>query len=122
MKFLGALLTVLLSATSISTFPTRQKKLIYFTLDDGPNAFTVHALDAAKRAGGVPLTFFSVGNAFDPAKWGESNVKKFGEYLWRAFLEGHLLADHSSDHMAHNGPKGAPTPIDAYQNVETDLG
>ncbi len=90
--------------------------VVYLTFDDGPNEGTPHVLDALKAAG-VRATFFINSQTLEPDPKKPGQEKLNAEYLARIVAEGHVLADHSYDHMFHNsrGPQGA------YQDVENDL-
>ena len=61
---------------------------IALTFDDGPNAHTAEVLDALKQLG-VKATFFIVGN----------QAHRHPQLLARIAAEGHLLANHSADHV-----------------------
>ncbi len=69
------------------------------------------------QAYGVRATFFVNSQQFerDPKKPGQELLNAYS--LSRIVQEGHVLADHSYDHMFHNS-RG---PQNAYQDVENDL-
>ena len=101
-----------------------QKKFIYITLDDGPNEHTGAVLDLAK-ATGVPLTFFVLTNSvnLDPevnsGDLRQNEVRRNLELLVRMLGEGHVIGDHSDNHMSHNS---APNSVEnSYNDVEEDL-
>ncbi len=62
-------------------------KVIAFTFDDGPSAYTDKLLDCL-RDNGAKATFFIVGE----------RVSSYPESLKRAYDEGHEIANHSWDH------------------------
>ena len=83
------------------------------TFDDGPGPGTKEVLDALK-AYDVPATFFINSDQLvtpDPKRPNQQAVN--ANQLIRILEEGHILADHSYDHMKHNsnGPQNAYTDI-----------
>ena len=69
-----------------------EKKMAYFTFDDGPSALiTPHILDILK-AEGIKATFFILGTS------AESNP----ELVERIYEEGHMLANHTYTHNYAN--------------------
>ncbi len=90
---------------------------VYLTFDDGPGAGTEEVLDSL-RDFDVPATFFINSDQLvvEDLKKPKSREKS-AESLIRTFEEGHVLADHSYDHMKHN----SNGPQNAYMDVENDL-
>lgn len=91
--------------------------ILYLTFDDGPNAGTTELLDALK-AHEIRATFFiNDDNLEITEKRNETEVLENANNLVRIVAEGHMVADHSYDHMKHNsdGPK------DAYQDISNDI-
>lgn len=64
------------------------QKVIALTFDDGPSVFTPQVLDILKTTG-VPATFFVVGE----------NARRHPEIVRRAAREGHVIGNHSDDHI-----------------------
>lgn len=93
---------------------------VFLTFDDGPINVTLDILDVLK-AQNIKATFFI--NAIHLEGRGGENEDRAAEALRRIILEGHVLGNHSHDHMGHNRPPGvySITAADAYRNVETDL-
>ena len=101
-----------------------RNKFIYITLDDGPNEHTEAVLDLAK-ATEVPLTFFLLTKSLnlDPevnsGDLAQREVRRNLRLLLRMLDEGHVIGDHSDNHMAHNSP---PSMVeDSYNLLEVDL-
>ncbi|TRY63248.1 hypothetical protein TCAL_05770 [Tigriopus californicus] len=91
--------------------------ILYLTFDDGPNLGTTELLDALK-AHNIRATFFiNDDNLEITEKRNETQVLENANNLVRIVAEGHMVADHSYDHMKHNsdGPK------DAYQDISNDI-
>ena len=111
-----ALLLCGLAATAESAAPGR----VFLTFDDGPIDVTLDILDVLK-AQGTRATFFV--NAIHLDGRGGENEDRAGEALRRIILEGHVLGNHSHNHMNHNRPAGvyAIGAAEAYGNLETDL-
>ena len=98
--------------------------LLYMTFDDGPNFGTEVVLDAFKAAGGAGTFFMNCLRlctceiGLPPEYYEKGNCTANQAALVRMVKEGHVLGDHSSDHMAHNhvgggyhyvsGPKDLP--------------
>ena len=93
---------------------------VFLTFDDGPINITLDILDVLKKQD-VKATFFV--NAIHLDGRGGENEDRAREALRRIVAEGHVLGNHSYDHMGHNRPKGvyAITASQAYRDVETDL-
>ncbi|MCI8709023.1 MAG: polysaccharide deacetylase family protein [Dorea sp.] len=69
-----------------------EKPKIALTFDDGPNpAYTGNLLDGLKKRG-VKATFFVLGR----------NVKKYPKLVKRISEEGHLIGNHTYDHIELN--------------------
>ena len=81
------------------------------TFDDGPNVGTPGVLDALKEVG-VKATFFI--NSYQV----EDRYNPYREAVVRMVREGHMVADHSYNHMSHNSPG---TSYNAYQNPLEDM-
>ena len=92
---------------------------VFLTFDDGPIDATLDVLDVLK-AHGVKATFFV--NGIHLAGDGGEREGRAGEALRRTIAEGHVVANHSHDHMAHNRPPGvyAIKAASAFRDVETD--
>jgi len=85
------------------------------TFDDGPNEGTDNVLDAL-RDYGVKATFFiNSDNMYDPKT---AKAEASQKALLKVVDDGHILADHSFDHMSHNS---IDSPRNAYMNVEQDM-
>ena len=84
--------------------------------DDGPGKGTTKVLDALKEFG-VKATFFINSWQLYPDKKHPGAAAINVENLVRIVSEGHMVADHSFDHMHHNsfGPKNA------YMDVNNDI-
>ncbi len=122
------LLAALISCTVLSA-QAAEKGVIYLTFDDGPiNASNqlVNELDAA----GIRATFFI--NAFHMFGEGDENESHATASLQKMFNSGHIIANHSDDHMLHNCTDGVESgafycnrvglwPVKSYRSVETDL-
>lgn len=93
---------------------------VFLTFDDGPINATLDVLDVLK-AQDVKVTFFV--NAIHLDGKGGENEDRATEALQRIVSEGHVLGNHSYDHMAHNRPPGIYSiwAAQAYRDVETDL-
>jgi chitin disaccharide deacetylase len=116
-RFLAAFIMLLaLPAAAADTSLGR----VFLTFDDGPINITLDVLDALK-AQEVKASFFI--NAIHLEGRGGENEDRAQEALRRIVAEGHLLGNHSHDHMGHNRPIGvySITASQAYRDVETDL-
>lgn len=94
---------------------------VFLTFDDGPINTTLDILDELKLRH-VKATFFI--NAIHLDGRGGENEDRAREALRRIVAEGHVLGNHSYDHMGHNRPAAgmyASTAAKAYRDVETDL-
>jgi len=91
--------------------------VVYLTFDDGPNEGSPAVLDALAAAG-VRATFFINAERLqeDAKKPGQAELNAAS--LVRMVQEGHVLADHSYDHMFHN----SPGPRNAYLDLQRDYG
>ncbi|MGV9188103.1 polysaccharide deacetylase family protein [Arcanobacterium canis] len=79
----------LLRGTDSPTYP-KNKKIVFITMDDGPNtSTTARNLDTFKKAG-VHATFYDVGLSL-----GDPEVQKL---MKRQYDEGHAVAIHSNKH------------------------
>lgn len=89
---------------------------LYMTFDDGPNEGTPYVLDALKEVG-VRATFFLNGdNLLDD---NPAIVEMNKNSIVRMVSEGHLLGDHSYDHMVHNTINDSPR--NAYSGINDDI-
>ena len=86
------------------------------TFDDGPNEGTPYVLDALKEAGVRATFFINSDNLHDD---NPEVVAKNKESLIRMVTEGHVIGDHSYDHMAHNTI--GDTPRNAYVGLDSDI-
>ena len=104
-------------------------KTIYLTFDDGPIDATLGLLDALKDAN-IKATFFI--NAFHMYGEGDENEALAAVALQRLLDDGHILANHSYDHMLHNCTDGVQSgaaycnqvglwPVKSYQDAATDF-
>lgn len=96
------------------------KGRVFLTFDDGPIDVTLDILDALKKQD-VRATFFI--NAVHLKGQGGENEGQAQVALQRLITEGHVLGNHSDDHMGHNRPPAvySITAAKAYRDVETDL-
>jgi len=92
-----------------------EKTYLYLTFDDGPNEGTSFVLDALATYN-APATFFiNSDNMYDPKT---AKAEASQRSLLKIVDGGHVLADHSFDHMNHNSND---SPRNAYTNVEQDM-
>ena len=89
---------------------------VYMTFDDGPNEGTPYVLDALKAAG-VRATFFI--NSDNLLENNPTVAARNKESLIRMVREGHVIGDHSYDHMIHNTI--VDTPRNAYVGLDSDI-
>lgn len=103
------------NSVAMETYKVKSPVTLYMTFDDGPNEGT-DAILAALRKAGVKATFFiNSRNIHDPdPRVVARNVKS----ILTMIKDGHVLADHSYDHMYHNSKN---SPKDAYVNLEEDI-
>jgi len=116
-RFLAVIVMVLaLPAAAADTRPGR----VFLTFDDGPINITHEVLDALK-AQGIKASFFI--NAIHLEGRGGEKEDRAQAALRRIVAEGHMLGNHSHDHMGHNRPAGvySITASQAYSDVEADL-
>jgi len=87
----------------ICRLPQAGKKIVYLTFDDGPIPETTPYILETLKKYGVKATFFCVGE----------NVKKYPELYKRIIEEGHIVGNHTFNHL-----KGWETPLETYlENV-----
>ena len=86
------------------------------TFDDGPNKGPSHVLDALKEVR-VRATFFI--NSINLQGESSKVVARNQESLARMVAEGHVLGDHSYDHMFHNTVPD--TARNAYVFLHSDI-
>jgi chitin disaccharide deacetylase len=77
--------------------------IVYLTFDDGPIDATLGVLDVLASRG-VKATFFV--NGFHLHGEGDENEGRAREALLRLLAEGHVVGNHSYDHMLHNCCQG----------------
>jgi len=105
-----------LSPEALAKHKVSSGSYIYMTFDDGPNEGTPYVLDALKEVG-VRATFFINSDNLhldDPAALARNK-----ESLVRMVAEGHVIGDHSYDHMAHNTINDSPR--NAYVGLDSDI-
>nr|XP_040581447.1 LOW QUALITY PROTEIN: chitin disaccharide deacetylase-like [Lepeophtheirus salmonis] len=96
----------------ITSRKIKEDVLLYLTFDDGPSEETETILNVLKKHN-VPGTFFvNSKNLFDP----KMQTKKLMDIVNRMSKEGHVVGDHSFDHMFHN----SLSVSNAYLSVEKD--
>ena len=88
---------------------------VYLTFDDGPTEGTTQVLDALKETNVKATFFINSYNLVEQLRYG--NPKDNANALLRIVEEGHVLADHSYDHMMHN----SDGPNNAYTDIDNDL-
>lgn len=93
---------------------------VFLTFDDGPINVTLDLLDVLKVQG-IKATFFI--NAIHLAGRGGEKEDQSRLALRRIIAEGHVLGNHSYDHMGHNRPAGiySITASQAYSDIESDI-
>lgn len=118
----GALMLVCMAFASSSPAETaRPPGRIFLTFDDGPIDASLNLLDVLK-ANNVKATFFVNGFRMTDRDKAE-NLEHAAEALRRMVEEGHVVGNHSFDHMRHNAPPGEPeSPVDSYKNPVVDAG
>lgn len=96
------------------------KGRVFLTFDDGPINATHDVLDVLKAAG-VKATFFI--NSYHLEGPQGSPVDRADDALRRIIAEGHVLANHSHDHMLHSNTPFDPQRIvvDTYGEPEQEL-
>jgi len=118
LKHFLAVITMALAlpVAAADTSPDR----VFLTFDDGPINITLDVLDVLKTHE-IKATFFI--NAIHLEGRGGENEDHAQAALRRIVAEGHVLGNHSHDHMGHNRPAGLSTitASQAYSDVETDL-
>ena len=139
---LTALLTVLAACSGPSandppadsveiadTAPETPRGVVYLTFDDGPIDATEGILDVLARTG-VRATFFI--NGIHLTGEGGENEANALPALERTLADGHLVGNHSWDHMLHNCCDGDECGavacnrikawnIDSYRDLDSDL-
>ncbi len=83
-----ALLILQCATKKITTLEKEEEKLVAFTFDDGPGAYTAELLDGLKERG-VSATFFVQGN----------HVEQYPELVTRMAEEGHEVGNHTYSHQ-----------------------
>lgn len=99
---------------------TAARGRVFLTFDDGPINITLDLLDELKRQD-VKATFFINGMHLDGKGW--ENEDRAKEALRHIISEGHVVGNHSYNHMEQHRPEGiyAITATMAYRDVQTDL-
>ncbi|GLX77762.1 dehydrogenase [Thalassotalea insulae] len=82
-----------------ASLATAADKTIYLTFDDGPMNATPALLDTLKT-GGIKATFYI--NAWHLDGIGDENEDQALAALQQALNDGHVIGNHSYDHMVHN--------------------
>ena len=83
----AAIAQILTQTGSVSQGGTQNNE-VALTFDDGPSAYTAGILDTLKREH-VSATFFELGN----------QIGSYPLAMQRAIAEGHIVGDHTWDHM-----------------------
>lgn len=128
MKLKLSLLATLLACQYAVAEPAA-KGVIYLTFDDGPINASLPLLQELNAAG-IKATFFV--NAFHMYGEGDENEATAAYSMAQILASGHVVANHSDDHMLHNCTDGVESgavycnrvglwPVNSYRNVETDL-
>jgi len=105
-----------ISLGDIANMKVSNGTFIYMTFDDGPNEGTPYVLDALKQ-NGVRATFFINSNNLHDDNPNIVNANK--KSIIRMLSEGHVIADHSYDHMVHNTITDSPR--NAYKGLDEDI-
>lgn len=95
--------------------PIMPPMYLYLTFDDGADQGTDPVLDVLKSED-VKATFFI--NSVNLHNTNTEQAKLSSRGTLRTLLEGHVLGDHSYDHMRHNS---IGSPVHAYKDLEQDL-
>ncbi|MBU2894092.1 polysaccharide deacetylase family protein [Colwellia sp. D2M02] len=82
-----------------ATTAAASDKTIYLTFDDGPMNATPALLDTLK-AGGIKATFYV--NAWHLEGIGGENEDQALSAMQQTLADGHVVGNHSYDHMVHN--------------------
>eukprot|EP00095_Tigriopus_kingsejongensis_P009345 maker-scaffold362_size196086-snap-gene-0.26 protein:Tk09345 transcript:maker-scaffold362_size196086-snap-gene-0.26-mRNA-1 annotation:"polysaccharide deacetylase" len=96
MKSLICTLSILSSVTW-----AHRGSYLYYTTDDGTNPGTPRVLAAARNQG-VHVTFFVNGYHLDPTVFEPPSAEESLKYMEQVVAEGHVLGDHTYDHLGHN--------------------
>lgn len=94
---------LLITLTAFTLLAAGEKGTIYLTFDDGPINATTGVLEVLHKEE-IKGSFFI--NAFHLYGEGDENEDKSLESLKQILHEGHLVANHSYDHMLHNCTDG----------------
>lgn len=116
-------------AEGAATTPRPAAGTVYLTFDDGPIDATLGILEVLERHG-VKATFFV--NGFHLYGEGDEQEGRAREALLRMLGAGHLLGNHSYDHLLHNCCDGeqcgaaacnrvARWNVGAYRSLEVEL-
>lgn len=128
MKLKLSLLATLLACQYAVAEPAA-KGVIYLTFDDGPINASLPLLQELNAAG-IKATFFI--NAFHMYGEGDENEATAAYSMAQILASGHVVANHSDDHMLHNCTDGVESgavycnrvglwPVNSYRNVQADL-
>ncbi|KAF0192226.1 MAG: polysaccharide deacetylase [Gammaproteobacteria bacterium] len=91
---------------------------VFLTFDDGPIDVTLNVLEVLRRHH-IKATFFV--NGIHLTGQGGENETRSAEALRRIIADGHVLGDHSFDHMRHNSTTGIASSVDTYRDMTSDL-
>ncbi len=108
----------------------KEKGTIFLTFDDGPVNATAELLPILKKEN-IKATFFI--NGFHLYGEGDENEDKSKEALEQLITDGHVVGNHSYDHMLHNctdGTRSGATycnevgkwPVNAYGDPFVEIG
>jgi len=116
------ILLAFLASSSIVQCSVRMRRhtgphnLIYMTFDDGPGAGTLQTLDVLKEFK-ISATFFVNGIHLDTNN--RQALTERRQLIHRIVQEGHMIGDHSYNHMKNNTPDGSPNNV--YKTPEEDI-
>lgn len=114
------LATLLLAGvwSALMAAPVAAPPRVFLTFDDGPIDVTLNVLDVLQRHD-IKATFFV--NGIHLTGQGGEHETRAAEALRRIVADGHVLGEHSFDHMRHNSATGMASSVDTYRDVTTDL-
>jgi len=104
------------SLGDIAKMKVQNGTYIYMTFDDGPNEGTPYVLDVLKHYNVRATFFINSNNLHTDNNTVLQNNKKS---IIRMLTEGHMIGDHSYDHMKHNTISDSPR--NAYKGLDTDI-
>lgn len=122
--------TAALLFTTAALLFAKENGTIFLTFDDGPVNATAELLPILKEEN-VKATFFI--NGFHLYGEGDENEDKATEALQQLIKDGHVVGNHSYDHMLHNCTDGKRSgavycnevgkwPVNAYGDPLTEIG